>query len=181
MKNAGPADEELMPKETYKVKFFTAETRDEEFATRLPEGGIVGIDSKDVEFATQLHLRGKLAMHAVSEGIKARTKLQKTISKSKNKSEGSAALRAGLQFIPEHVAYFSQMHILERECMSLESAVYLAAVVEYLCAEVRNINILSLSLSHTHTLLIHSHTLSLLFLFSFFWNILFLYYNRLWN
>jgi len=119
MKNAtGPTDEEQLPKETYKVKFFTAETRDEEFATRLPEGGIVGIHNKDVAFATELLLRGqscgRLATHAMSEGTKAITKLQMT----ENKSEGSAARRAGLVFMPEHVAYFSHTHVLERECMS---------------------------------------------------------------
>lgn len=87
------------------------------------------ITSREVQTAVRLILPGELAKHAVSEGTKAVTKFC-----SSQGTRGGASMRAGLQFPVGRVRRLLRESAKGR--IGQGAPVYLAAVLEYLAAEV---------------------------------------------
>jgi histone H2A len=110
----------------------------------LINSGRKTVESRDVQSAVRVLLKDELAKHAVSEGTKAVTKYNSALSAKTpgRKSPGGAkstptskSFMAGLQFSVPRVEKLMMKHsIAERK--SATSSVYLAAVVEYLVAEI---------------------------------------------
>lgn len=100
--------------------------------------GVRTISSRDIQSAVRIVLPGELAKHAVSEGTKAVTKYNASISEDGKKGDGKPILksvRAGLTF---NVTRIEKLMMLESTTArkSAGAAVYLTAVAEYLAAEV---------------------------------------------
>ena len=92
------------------------------------------LDSRLVQAAVRLCIPGELAKHAVSEGTKAVEKYVRAGSGARGASRARAK-RAGLQLSVSRVEHAMMKH--SSLCRKAElSAVYLAAVLEYLTAEV---------------------------------------------
>lgn len=92
------------------------------------------ITSRDIQTGVRLALPGELAKHAVSEGGKAVSKFAtaKRTTKKQTKQE-----LAGLQFSVSRVGNEMRKCTLGCKCrLAAGSSVYLAAVVEYLIAEI---------------------------------------------
>lgn len=91
------------------------------------------LSSRDIQTAIRIALPGELAKHAVSEGTKAVSKY--VISKQgKGGPKESASKRAGLQFSVARPMKVLRMFYPAKRCSS-GAKVYLAAVIEYLSAE----------------------------------------------
>lgn len=84
------------------------------------------LSSREIQTAVRLFLPGELAKHAVSEGTKAVTKFCSSDS-------GSKSARAGLQFPVTRVR--SAIKLRVNTNVGAGAPVYLAAVLEYLAAE----------------------------------------------
>jgi histone H2B len=105
------------------------------------------VTSREIQTAVRIALPGELAKHAVSEGTKAVTKFNATTAhpktspvKGADKKAGdrhSKSYRAGLQFPVQRVTkeVFAGISGAERVRKGGGSGIYLAAVVEYLVAE----------------------------------------------
>jgi histone H2A len=91
------------------------------------------VTSRDIQTAVRLILPGELARHAVSEGTKAVTKyiMGKPASGGRSSSQSS---RAGLVFPVGRIARMLKTTLRIR--VGGGAPVYLAAVMEYLCAEI---------------------------------------------
>lgn len=113
------------------------EVRGEEFAA-LPEGldadlirSMRCLSSRDVQTAVRMVLPGELAKHAASEGTKAVTKF----NDNGYMRDAARSSKAGLQFDIEGVVALAS--VANRGVLLTEGAgVYLAAVLEYMSAEV---------------------------------------------
>ena len=92
----------------------------------------VTVSPKDMQAAVRLVLPGELAKHAVSEGTRAVRKFADSSSGSREESI-TQAVRAGLKFPPSAARKFFASH---KKRVSGETSVYLAAVLEYLVAEI---------------------------------------------
>jgi histone H2A len=112
------------------------------------------VSSREIQTATRLILPGELAKHGVSEGTKAITKffssvpgsvttLKTKAGKVRKTKSGKVmktiqrkpkAKRAGLQFPPSLLKKVIKAHTKKR--VGQGAPVYLAAVMEYLCAEI---------------------------------------------
>jgi histone H2A len=90
------------------------------------------VTAREIQSAVRLILPGELAKHAVSEGTRSLVKYnERAISKEKR----SRQFRAGLQFSVSRVeTILTNNGISDRK--SASAAVFLAAVVEYLTAEI---------------------------------------------
>ena len=89
------------------------------------------IGAREIQTAVRTCLPGELTKHAVSEGLKAHTKY----SKMMNNGPGSRSKKAGLLFPVGRIESLIRHHSgVER--VSGTAAVYLAAVLEYLAAEI---------------------------------------------
>jgi histone H3/H4 len=102
----------------------------------LVNSGRKTVESRDIQNAIKIVLPGELAKYAVSEGTKAIIKY-KTAKESKQTGGAptSKTFMAGLQFSVPRVEKLMMKHsIAERK--SGTSSVTLAAVVEYLVAEI---------------------------------------------
>lgn len=101
---------------------------------------VMTITSRHVQTGVRLAFPGELAKHAVSEGTKAVSKYvnSKTGEKKGGKKHPiTAANRAGIQFPPARIAKDMKKNAAGCKCrLSASSSVYLAAVVEYIIAEV---------------------------------------------
>jgi len=102
------------------------------------QNGKMSVSSREIQTAVRLVLPNKLALHAVSEGTKAVTKYN-----SSHESGDTKAQRAGLQLPPSRAErYFrsesKDQKFLGESKMRVGSGapVYLAAVLEYLGAEI---------------------------------------------
>ena len=94
------------------------------------------ISSREVQTAVGLTLPGELAKHAVSEGVKAVTKYtSRNYTKKWNKVTYSKSARAGLQFPVSRFKPILQKHAPRGFRIGEGAPVYLAAVMEYLTAE----------------------------------------------
>lgn len=95
--------------------------------------------SRDIQSAVRIVMRGELAKHAISEGTKAVTKYnatQETTTASSGRKGGKGkAAKAGLVFSIGRVTRRLRDG-LYTDRISASAPVYLAAVLEYLCAEV---------------------------------------------
>ena len=85
------------------------------------------LNSREIQTAVRLVLPGELAKHAVSEGTKAVTKFSSSAG-------GSKSNRAGLQFPVGRIHTLLKTRIKQR--VGAGAPVYLAAVMEYIAAEV---------------------------------------------
>ena len=94
----------------------------------------ITITSRTIQTATQCILPGELAKHAVKEGIRAVTKYKSSTDISSHKKI-SRSFRAGLQFPVGRIERYMRKSFNNRR-MGGCSSVYLAAVLEYLSAEV---------------------------------------------
>lgn len=95
------------------------------------------IDSRTVLNATRLILPDELSKYAVSQGIKAVTKYSdkgnsKGNSKGNRKKKVSKSTKAGLQFSVSRCRQFFKKY---NKRIAKDSDVYLAAVLEYITAE----------------------------------------------
>ena len=102
-----------------------------ELAHSASHGGLLQVAVPDVSYATRLALSGELAKHAVSEGTRATTKL----TAASERVQGHAAERAGLVWPVAHTHAALSRH-LPQSCIRLDAAVFVAAVLEYMTAEV---------------------------------------------
>lgn len=91
------------------------------------------ISSREVQSGVRLALPGELAKHAVSEGTKAVTKYNSNNAGVRGQPI-SRGRRAGLQFPVTRIETV-MMELATVRRKSAGSAVYLAAVLEYVCAE----------------------------------------------
>ncbi len=84
------------------------------------------LSAKQIQCAVRYEFSLEMSKHAVSEGIKSVTRYNAT-------EKGSSAIRAGLIFPPSRFVYMMK----SRTCLrvSKSAGVYLAAVIEYLSAE----------------------------------------------
>jgi len=93
------------------------------------------ISSREVQTAVRLVLPGELAKHAVSEGTKAVTKFTSSLGTGNSGKAITASFRAGLQFPVGRIR-----GMMKKKCGAYRigkgAPVYLAAVLEYLCAEI---------------------------------------------
>jgi len=115
----------------FSTKIYTQEYRfsDDEFI-RL-DNPLPVISSHEIKTAVMLYCPGDIKIHALKEGEKAVTKFKKMYSPETS----SFASAAGLQLSPEKVALIASrmtMGFPMTEC----AAVYLAAIMEYITAEV---------------------------------------------
>ena len=92
------------------------------------------ISSREVQTAVRLVIPGELAKHAVSEGTKAVTKYTSGYYSKKGKKV-SKSWRAGLQFPVTRFKTILQKHAPRGFRIGEGAPVYLAAVMEYLTAE----------------------------------------------
>lgn len=98
------------------------------------------ISSREVQSATRLSFPGEMAKHAIAEATKAVVKYNSYVGGTARDAQGRArpvsrGARAGLQFPVTRIeTIMMELAIVNRK--SAGSAVYLAAVLEYLCAEV---------------------------------------------
>lgn len=98
------------------------------------------LTSREVQTAVRLLLPGELAKHAVSEGTKAVTKYSQIAKDGANppkpkKAPTSRSAKAGLQFPVGRIHRFLKIEKTKGR-VGATAAVYLAAVLEYLVAEV---------------------------------------------
>lgn len=92
------------------------------------------ISSRDIQTAVRLVLAGDLATHAVSEGTKAVSKFCAEKNNRENHVVKSASAKAGLQFpIPRFKAMIAAK---SKARVGSGAATYLAAVCEYVSAEI---------------------------------------------
>lgn len=113
----------------------------------LKRTGKTTVTSRDIQSAVRLTFPGELAKHAVSEGTKAITRYNATQvsgggvndKKPPRVEEGkhSKAFRAGLQFSVSRTAKIFYPNIAGLNVRKgAGAAIYLAAVLEYICAEI---------------------------------------------
>lgn len=97
------------------------------------------LGSRDMQFAVRMTLPGELAKHATAEGTKAVTKYASSVEAKVKGSEKAKpiprAVRAGTIFSISRTErkMMKQSVACKKQAMA---AVYLAAVLEYICAEV---------------------------------------------
>ena len=96
------------------------------------------ITSREVQTAYQAVVPGELAKSGVSEGVKAVTKYNSSISGGRSSSRGpvSSSGRAGLQFPVTRIKTKWMKPLASVDRVGDTAAVYMAAVLEYLTAEI---------------------------------------------
>jgi len=89
------------------------------------------ISSREIQTSVRLVIPGELTKHAISQGTKAVTKY------ASSKTPGSKSARAGLQFSVARSENLIEKHAQGKETrIGGTSGVYLAAVLEYIAAEI---------------------------------------------
>lgn len=96
------------------------------------------VTAREVQTAYQAVASGLLARHGVAEGTKAVTKYNSSISGGRSSPRGpiSASLRAGLQFPVTRIKNSWMKKLASAPRVGDAAAVYMAAVLEYLTAEI---------------------------------------------
>ena len=79
-------------------------------------------------------ITGELGKHAKSEGTKSVTKFQSSVAGTKGAGVSKAS-RAGLKFPPTRIGHMIRERASGCSRLSQTADVYMAAVLEYLCAE----------------------------------------------
>ena len=95
------------------------------------------LSSREVQTAVRLCFPGELAKHGVSEGVKAVTKFLDSKGNTKGKKQSGAA-RAGLQFSVGRARRI--LKAFHSGPIGRGAPVYLAAVIEYIVAEVMELS-----------------------------------------
>jgi len=90
------------------------------------------VNSRDIQAAVRILLTAELTKHSVSEGTKAVVKFESNKGKE-DKERKTASSRAGLQFPPSRTKLFIKKYSKRQ---SAGAAIFLAAVLEYLSAEI---------------------------------------------
>lgn len=102
----------------------------------LRMGKTATITSRDIQYAVLLVLPGEIAKHAVSDGSKAVTKFSyNEEEKKKSKKRVTKSKLAGLQFPVGRIFRMMKLY-LNGPRVGAGAPIYLAAVMEYLAAEV---------------------------------------------
>jgi histone H2A len=114
----------------------TENTRTKKGKTYIPRKTI---NSRTVHAAVKLVLPGELSTHAVQEGVKARDKYRTSMRATKelpaeSKNPMTKAFRAGLIFSPSKTKVGGFFSVYDKY-IGADAPVYLAAVLEYLTAE----------------------------------------------
>lgn len=94
--------------------------------------------ARDVQTVTNILLKGQLARHAVAQGTRANTLYMSYLPK-KGKDRVSIAEKAGLVLSPARIESYVRKEIVDHKAnarMSKNTAVYLAAVLEYIIGEI---------------------------------------------
>lgn len=108
------------------------------------------ISSRDVQAAVRLVIPGELAKHAMSQGAKAVTRYTSNASKKTTTIKTKAA-KAGLQFsVPRSEALLRRNTDLR---VSETAPIYLAAVLEYIAAEILELGGINAKNHHMKTLM----------------------------
>jgi histone H2A len=103
------------------------------------------VTSREIQSAVRLVFPGELARHAVSEGVKAVTRYNGThasgaggpIKPPPAEGKHSKASRAGLQFSVSRTSKIFYPYVQGQNIRKgAGAAVYLAAILEYICAEI---------------------------------------------
>lgn len=111
---------------------------------RTSKGHKKTISSREIQCAVRLCLPGELSKHAIAEGTKAVTKYNVAVQAQKETpgvkgrkagKTGTRSFKAGLQF-PVTRTEHMMMELATADRKTSGAAVYLAAVLEYLAAEV---------------------------------------------
>lgn len=97
---------------------------------------VVCLSAADIEEAVRIVLPGELANHGASEACKAIARFASSGDTEAAWKNSSMAPRAGLLTPPEHVALIAGLLGLTRYPLTVVASVYLAAVLEYITAEV---------------------------------------------
>jgi len=113
------------------VDVFRRVAKEAAFLTDVNKRNI--ITSREIQTAVRLLLPGELAKHGVSEGTKAVTKYNSSIAE-KTGAKTTQSQRAGLVFPVGRLK--RMLHEYTRMRIGCGAPVYLAAVLEYLCAEI---------------------------------------------
>ena len=103
-------------------------------ANELRNDGQHTISSREIQTATRMILSGNLIKHAVSEGTKAVTRCITSIHAVKGKKRSKAS-KSNLQFPPPRMDKIIRS-FMTGDQVGNTAPVYLAAVVEYICAEI---------------------------------------------
>jgi len=122
--------------DTYvKIAIKEDEARNNDSGNIIPNGVTV-VQARDIQNAVILIFRGELAKHAVSEGTKAVLKWE---GAGCSLDDAAFSRSAGLQFLPQDVALLVEQ--LFPSCMlTAVAAVCLAAVLEYMVAEISELS-----------------------------------------
>ncbi|KNC50674.1 histone H2A [Thecamonas trahens ATCC 50062] len=103
-----------------------------ELASRImPMMGKTTVSSREIQTAVRIVIQGELTKHAVAEGCKAVTKFSGSGSGYRSTTRST---RAGLQFPVGRIHRYMRAIVIGR--VSGSAPVYLAAVLEYLVAEI---------------------------------------------
>jgi histone H2A len=107
---------------------------DYEAKTRKTPLGKKTIGSRDIQAAVRLTMPGELVKHAISQGTKAVMRYTSFKPKAGQKSPVKASTKAGLQFSVARTNNLLKRNISLR--VGKTAPVYLAAVLEYVAAEI---------------------------------------------
>ncbi len=110
-------------------------------STMMDHNRVKTLSSRDIQSSVRLFFVGELAKHAISIGIKASIRF--TSYRSKNSKKISNAKKAGIIFPPSRVRSILENELVDYKIdfrISSESPVYLAAVLEYLTAEILQVS-----------------------------------------
>ena len=110
----------------------------ETLVTLVEHNNTKTIKGRDVQSATRILLKGQLAKHGVSEGTKAVTKTL-NFQPIKGKLRVSSAEKAGIIIPPSRIESYLRNEVEEHRVgvrQTADSAVYLAAVLHYITAEI---------------------------------------------
>lgn len=126
--------------------FFLGRAIAEKAVKLVVQSGKATITAKTIQNVIRVILTKELGKHAISEGTKAVTKYKRVLEPSeitKGKTKITKAYRAGLVFPPDRVKRYFKGETKEQKFLgyttlniSVVATVYLAAVLEYLTAEV---------------------------------------------
>jgi len=95
----------------------------------IEKGGKCTVSSREIQTAVRLYFPGELAKHAVSEGTKAVMKYNANEGSTSQSNEEKSGLTFGIALV--HKILKDKL----RYTVSFGGSVYLASILEYICAE----------------------------------------------
>ena len=104
--------------------------------TFIQHGHTQTLFAREIQSSVRLFLPGELSKHAYSEGNKALTKYNASMANKQPKQQAeSRSHRAGLTFPISRIEHLIRINMSSNR-MGESAPVYLAAVLEYICAEI---------------------------------------------